>query len=316
MWGEKMYFPILRGRQYELIAIRELVEQKRLSDKVIPIIEPVKYTSTFSSSISSCSQAAHKIAVIVNPQVGDMRTSPKKSKNEKILESIIDLILSDSQVIKAFIANDTAEKYCKIIEEKGADVSEFMALYLDRDYIDLYDTLFSKKSKYNVVLYEPAFRRIRGSRIMVADRFAPIKKDRNADYANKPDEFFSDDHLYYKEDQFLGFSDFSIIGQDYQETGFAPYAVAIHIVYFDNDRNLRVHHFVSDSNDDINDPANKFYEAVSKLVDWNQKMGLKTSAIKAFEQLHSSGAYPGLGVVKKLSLMHHLELMGEYLEEA
>ena len=311
-----MYFPYLRGRQYELIAIRELIDQKRLSDKVIPIIEPVKYTSTFSSSISSCSQAGHRIVVIVNPQVGDMRTSSRKSKNEKSLESIIDLVSPDSQVIKALIANDAAEKYYKIIEEKGVDASESMALYLDRDYIDLYDTLFSKRSKYNVVLYEPAYRRIRGNRIMIADRFAPVKKDRNADYANKPDEVFSDDHLYYKEDQFLGFSDFSIIGQDYQETGFAPYAVAIHIVYFDSDKNLRVHHFVSDSNDDINDPANKFYEAVSKLVDWNQKVGLKTNAIKTFEQLHSSGAYPGLGVVKKLSLMHHLELMGEYLEEA
>ena len=316
MRGDIMYFPYLRGRQYELIAIRELVEQKRFSDKVIPIIEPVKFTSTFSSSISSCSQAGHKIAVIVNPQVGDMQTSSKKSKNEKSLESIIDHISPDSQIIKAFIANDVAEKYCKIIDEKGIDFSESMALYLDRDNIDLYDTLFSKKSKYNVIPYEPAFRRIRGNRIMIADRFAAIKKDRNADYANKPDEFFSDDHLYYKEDQFLGFSDFSIIGQDYQETGFAPYAVAIHIVYFDNDKNLRVHHFVSDSNDDISDPANKFYEAVTKLVDWNQKMGLNTNAIKTFEQLHSSGAYPGLGVVKKLSLMHHLELMGEYLEEA
>lgn len=316
MRGDSMYFPYLRGRQYELIAIRELVDQKRLSDRVVPIIEPVKFTSTFSSSISSCSQAGHKIVVIVNPQVGDMRTNSKKSKNEKSLESIIDLISPDSQVIKALIVNDVAEKYCKIIEEKGIEVSESMALYLDRDYIELYDTLFSKRTKYNVVLYEPAYRRIRGNRIMIADRFAPIKKDRNADYANKPDEFFSDDHLYYKEDQFLGFSDFSIIGQDYQETGFAPYAVAIHIVYFDDDKNLRVRHFVSDSNDDINDPANKFYEAVSKLVDWNQKIGLKTNAIKTFEQLHSSGAYPGLGVVKKLSLMHHLELMGEYLEEA
>ena len=42
----KMYFPYLRGRQFELIALRELLEGKRISEKVIPIIEPVKPSST------------------------------------------------------------------------------------------------------------------------------------------------------------------------------------------------------------------------------------------------------------------------------
>jgi hypothetical protein len=120
--------------------------------------------------------------------------------------------------------------------------------------------------------------------------------------------------LYYT-DGYVGFSDYSIVGQEYQESGFAPYAVAIHIVYFDREDNLRIHHFVSDSNDDINDPAKKFYEAVSKLVEWNASMHLETEGIKMFEELHRTGAYPGLGVVKKLSIMHHLQLMGEYLEE-
>lgn len=73
-------------------------------------------------------------------------------------------------------------------------------------------------------------------------------------------------------------------GRQYNESGFAPYAVAIHIVYFENDNSLRIRHFVSDSNDDITDVAGKFYEAVSKLYEWyiteNQErqltMGLNT----------------------------------------
>lgn len=44
-------------------------------------------------------------------------------------------------------------------------------------------------------------------------------------------------------------------------------------------------------------------------------MNLDTEGIKTFEKLHETGAYPGLGVVKKLSIMHHLQLMGKYLEE-
>ncbi|MCQ2513413.1 MAG: sce7725 family protein, partial [Lachnospiraceae bacterium] len=81
---------------------------------------------------------------------------------------------------------------------------------------------------------------------------------RNIDYSNIDTEFFSSDHLYYAEDGYKGFSDYSVVGEEYSETGFAPYAVAIHIVYFDEKNNLRMAHFVSDSNDDISDPARKF----------------------------------------------------------
>lgn len=99
-----------------------------------------------------------------------------------------------------------------------------------------------------------------------------------------------------------------------QRTGFAPYAVAIHIVYFNTDDSLRVKHFVSDSNDDISDPAGKFQEALSKLVEWNEEKQLDTVAMKEFEDLYHREAYPGLGTVKKLSIMHHLELIGRYLD--
>ena len=46
-----MYFPYLRGRQFELIAIREMIEKNLINDKVIPIIEPVKASSTFLKTI-------------------------------------------------------------------------------------------------------------------------------------------------------------------------------------------------------------------------------------------------------------------------
>lgn len=98
------------------------------------------------------------------------------------------------------------------------------------------------------------------------------------------------------------------------ETGFAPYAVAIHIVYFDKKNILRIAHFVSDFNDDISDPARKFAEAVGKLVEWNKHMNLDTVGIREFEGAYRNRSYPGLGVVKKYSIMHHLELMSRYLD--
>lgn len=43
-------------------------------------------------------------------------------------------------------------------------------------------------------------------------------------------------------------------------------------------------------------------------------MGLNTVGIQAFEKAYYYQTYPGLGVVKKYSIMHHLELMSKYLD--
>lgn len=67
----KMYFPYLRGRQFELIALRELLEGKRISEKVIPIIEPVKPSSTLLKTLKTFVKNDREIAVVFNPTVGD-----------------------------------------------------------------------------------------------------------------------------------------------------------------------------------------------------------------------------------------------------
>ena len=105
----------------------------------------------------------------------------------------------------------------------------------------------------------------------------------------------------------------------FDEKGFAPLAVVIHIVYFSDDETLRIHHFVSDSNDGIEDVAGKFYEAVQKLYKWyalqNDKR-LNTNAMSTLLEYAEKGYYPGLPTIKKLSIMHHLELMDKFLEGA
>lgn len=37
-----MYFPYLRGKQFELLALREFANKNASNRKIIPIIEPVK----------------------------------------------------------------------------------------------------------------------------------------------------------------------------------------------------------------------------------------------------------------------------------
>jgi hypothetical protein len=190
-----------------------------------------------------------------------------------------------------------------------------VALCLKGDSIDNWKSVFINNSPiYNIIPYSPSFRHISKGRVMLDDKFDKLA--RNSDYSSCADDFFSDDHIFYKGEGYKGFSDYSIVGKKYSDSGFAPYAVAIHIVYpaSISDETLRIHHFVSDSNFGIEDPANKFYEALTKLVIWNKTKKLDTLAIKEFERMYDSETYPGLGVIKKLSIMHHLEWMGNYLD--
>lgn len=150
--------------------------------------------------------------------------------------------------------------------------------------------------------------------IILEDSYKKAK--RNIDYIVSPDELFSRNHIVYKKRGFVGFSDFSMVGNEYEESGFAPLAIAIHIMYFGNREELRVHHFVSKSNESISDLARKFEEAMEKLINWEQFSIIpRTIGLNNLVDCYNNGKFPGLGVIKKYSLMHHLEMMGKYLED-
>lgn len=306
-----MYFPYLRGRQFELIALRELVEKGVLSSRITPIIEPVKLSSTLVKTIESYGENSRQLAIITNPKVGSFSSDAKEEKNQKLKESLSASLKENNNILYMYLlrANSKPEKFiARYADNMGT-------ICVDKDAVSVYESYFSETDvKFNLIPDESGFRRkVRKNRVLLADKFN--KQERNNDYIEIDDEPFSEDHLYYAEDGYVGFADYSVVGEEYNETGFAPYAVAIHIVYFDVDESLRVKHFVSDSNDDISDPAGKFQEALSKLVEWNKEKQLDTVAMREFEDLYRREAYPGLGTVKKLSIMHHLELIGRYLDK-
>lgn len=306
-----MYFPYLRGRQFELIALRELVEKGVLSSRITPIIEPVKLSSTLVKTIEKYEVNGKQLAIITNHKVGSFNSDVKEEKNQKLKEGLSAILKKNNNIIfmNLLKPNLKPEKFI----ERYAD--NMGTICNDKDAISVYEVYFAETDvRYNLIPDEGGFRRkIRKNRVLLADKFN--KLDRNNDYIELDDEPFSEDHLYYQEDGYVGFADYSVVGKEYNETGFAPYAVAIHIVYFDKDNSLRIKHFVSDSNDDISDPAGKFQEALSKLVEWNEEEQLDTLAMREFEDLYNRETYPGLGTVKKLSIMHHLELMGRYLDK-
>lgn len=314
-----MYYPYLRGKQFELIAIRELLEEGKLSKRIIPLIEPVTLSSTLNSTLKLFVESEHRIALIKNPAVGsfleDFRDSSKKGYIKEYNQ-----IVSDEMINTAYIC-DTNVDYSN--RETQKKLSEKMLILTNPDVIAPIQEN-GIVGKLYCIPDERTFRRsIKGKRILLTDNFN--KQKRNADYLKIWEEFFSSDHLFYKEDGYDGFSDYSVIGESYSESGFAPYAMAIHILYFDKNNELRITHPTSDTNHGPTDPAKKYYEAVTKLNDWYDKQiaesgkgyvdkHIKTTALEEFIEHAKTGNYCGLGVAKKLSLKHHLELLSRFLE--
>ena len=301
-----MYFPYFRGRQYELLALKELATKKLISSAIVPIIEPVKIIPALNNSLSAFQDASLPVALVINPNVGDLTDEPQ------IINQLLEKYLSPN-VIPAILTNESAEKGLIELKSKGVDTSEILTILNDPDLIETYQAVFQQTPKYTLCPYDRHIRRtVKENSVLFENKFN--KRSRNADYPE--DELFSNDHIDYREDDYVGFGDYSIIGSDYIESGLAPYAVAIHIVYFAEDGSLRIRHFVSDSNDDISDVAGKFYEAVSKLHKWytTEKQDRQlTTGLQTLLDHFKNKTYPGLPTLKKLSIMHHLELMDRYL---
>lgn len=320
-----MYFPYLRGRQNELLCLRELLDAGKLSSKVIPIIEPVKFSSTLFSTLSKFIEMGHQVIVIRNPEVGSFRKESgemikniEKESDEKKKEKIRNMIekyeevWNNPQIQKAYLVDNNV---ISRVREKELDAKDIVMINIKKGNYHYYEEYGEEIiGKYTVVPKGCDFEDIiEDDIIILEDSYRKAK--RNIDYIENPDELFSRNHIVYKKRGFAGFSDFSMVGSDFDESGFAPWAIAIHIMYFGNRDELKIHHFVSESNESISDPARKFEEAMNKLVNWeNFDIIPKTIGLDNLIECYNIGKFPGLGVIKKYSLMHHIQMMGEYLE--
>lgn len=313
-----MYFPYLRGRQNELLCLRELLDAGKLSSKIIPIIEPVKFSSTLFSTLTKFIEMGHQVIVIRNPEVGSFRKESgdmikniekesdekKKEKIRKTLEGYKE-VWNNSQIQKAYLVDDDV---ISMVREKKLDAKDVVMINIKKGNYRYYEEYGEEIiGKYTVVPKGGDFEDIiEDDIIILEDSYRKAK--RNIDYIENPDELFSRNHIVYKKRGFVGFSDFSMVGNDFDESGFAPLAIAIHIMYFGNRDELKIHHFVSESNESISDPARKFEEAMNKLVNWeNFDIIPKTIGLDNLIECYNIGKFPGLGVIKKYSLMHHIQ---------
>lgn len=308
-----MYFPYLRGKQYELIALKEISDLLAINKaKVSPIIEPVKNSSTFLTTLKELRQKKINFTVVINPKVGDMQGSPNN------ILVLLSKELNDYKNYQIGVILAGKENHRTILAtlNKNKELYNNLTLIHNSSFENIVDIVKDYESivpvKYNVVHFGKTSRRyyrnFNSSTVVELDDYF-LTQQKNADYKSIDESLFSEEHLYYKKEGFVGYSDFLTIGDNYSESGFLPYAIAIHLSFSDSSKKIRIKHFVSDSNDDTSDIAGKFEEALNKLIKWCDSTKYNSQAVESFRQLHRTGHFPGLGSVKKLSIMNHIELV-------
>jgi len=309
-----LYFPYFRGKQYELIAIRESADAMATAS-FVPIIEPVRESLTsLRKALLSVEAAAGEAILLLNPRYGDHRDESALllelyqqhfSETDAVTPAI--LLTSETDVglaaglLRAAVGRDGAVVHAGYPDARRASAAfSDLAPRMTHIFID----------EQASTLYRRHFRDAR--RVLVRDGF---ERKRNADYSEI--DTFSDLHITYPEFGLDGYGDFLTVGDTYSEGGGPAYAVAIHLTYIDPEQDdaMFAYHFISDTNDTPTDPAGKFGQALAKLM-FRLNRGdshlEETSAIREFRELHDRGHFPGLGYVKKLSIKHHLETLSLY----
>jgi hypothetical protein len=307
-----MYFPYLRGRQSELNALIKIAPGIGSTKRLIPIIEPLdKYSSLLTDTIKACNFYKIPFVLIVNPQVSLAKNPPPALVENQIgsgqlrLEgeaALGYLIHAGTQLpeVKQFLKTYSARPVAFIHDHSFTDRDELVGVMESARNIR-HQIFIEGRSEYS---YQRAFANY--NRVLIRDGFN--KATTNADFP--ADEFFSDLHLRYRNLGFDGFGDFTITGRKFVKGGI-PYAVAVHLTYYNNSREaLRIQHFISDRVVTRDDPAGKFLEALVKLIDFlNNNPQVQTGASDEFRVLYSEERFPGLPEIKYLSIRHHLELL-------
>lgn len=313
-----MYYPFIRGKQFELLMLREMAPQ--IAEwGFVPIIEPVKEDfSSLKRAFDKLKENNCHFILIANPSVGGMKD---KDKEAILWHEIYDSQLNEYKNFSVGI-NLTAETELEVLRQyfemnpipmaiihNGFSDGKGLSTLINEKLPNITEHVFVGQQSSS--LYRKHFSGTK--RVLIQDGFlARI----NREYP--PSEPFSELYLTYSEMGCQGFGDFLIVGGDFKAGGGPARAVAIHLTYVDPaaDNAIAIKHYVSDKVDTLEDPAGKFLEALRKLdadVRSAQTQIQETTAVEEYLQLFERQHFPGLGYVKKLSMQHHLELMAHLL---
>ena len=308
-----MYYPLLRARQFELIALRELAIEQVIQGYVTPILEPVKESNNnLINAARIFSENNLEIYFIVNPLIGEIPGDNTHYINllQEINSPRIRVAFyyrDNSAYILQAIADNQFEN-CMILCPTGTTIEDqpFFALVANPAILAICVESPGRNRSLHRFL-----RGLGKSYVRIDDLFE--KQLKNSAFLDIAEHKFSEEHLFYQEEGFTGFGDYTVLPSEYIDGGSTPRAVVIHLTYLKNDSEIWIRHFTSNTNDSITNVQGKFAEAAHKAVTFCREAHLENSAIQELEEYYDTQHYPGLGTLKKISIKNHLIVVASYL---
>ena len=304
------YFPFLRGKQNELLAVRELASSITRNGRVIPIIEPVNANSSTRLSLDRFIEESMPFLFICNPIHGRFNADHVGLRSSLIGQVLIDY---DNWTPSLYVRDQTSVQELELFIETYSDEHHLALIYYGRPQRNAVRRMIEECSfRWHVFIDKRVEREYIQSvsthhRVQIYDPF--VRRSRNADYPER--EFFTDCNTVSGNPNRLDFGDFSIVGDHYTETGGPAYAVALHHVHYaENSRTLHLSHFISDRIHTPVDTPGKIIEAVKHLVEsFDIFKPNDTQACQEYCLMNQSEQSRGLGYMKRLAIKHHLEIM-------
>ncbi|UPT71869.1 MAG: sce7725 family protein [Flavobacterium sp. JAD_PAG50586_2] len=310
-----MYYPYLRARQFELISLRELVSENVIQNHVVPVLEPVREVfNNLNLADKIFKEKGFTAYLIMNPLVGDL-----PGDSQIFLQYLNNL--EGSRFLPAFHYSQNANYIRQSVQEYN--LTNCMLVCYD-NFIEenAFRELCEEEFITHIMLYEPHkyrsldryLKQLGKQYIRLDDVFE--RQIKNADFLEIPAHKFSEEHLFYINEDYQGFADFTVLPSEYIDGGSTPRAVVIHLTYLNEQEEdqIWIRHFTSNTNDSIVNVQGKFAEAAEKAVRFFEENGLTNSAIEELRSYFLEGKYPGLGIVKKISIKNHLSVVCNYLE--
>lgn len=312
-----MYFPYLRGKQYEVLAVRE--SDFLSNGRIVPVFEPTTDTS-LQKTHNLYQRLARKnirFSVIVNS--GNGKPPPPMSDTISMVKDIESVL--PGFVIPAFeiragqrisraanFSSEFASQQCIFVHQNHT----FALSQLEEALVSLCKPavhIFLDGGVPDVVINGINAAR----KVLLRDGF-----QRRVPNASYPQQSYFDDLVFrYESRGYDGFADFSIIGDYYSSGGGPAKHVAIHLTELVDNTAIVTNHFVSGTSPQRGDVPAKYFDALAALVSktgWPLKPNFDTQGVREYHQSNSGRHFPGLGKLNQWSIMHHMEIIDKHLQ--
>lgn len=303
-----MYFPYLRGKEFELLALLDV--NPSVYNNTIPILEPV--------SASERRKLFQRIGGRNFPLI--LITNPYYPLNERLTPTQVQNIIhsnfaTHTQLTPAFIIDNrfdiaSLNGFLTANPTRGkALIFRNNPLPADLHSIQIAITMhpvqyFIFDDKKTNTTTRSAFAS-NGHNVLLTDGFQ--RQDRNSDYPAT--STFDSNYNTWSASGLMGIGDYLNIGDHFQPGGGQVLVITLHITTLSG-ATLLVNHFSSTVHSTTQGfAAQKFAQANNLLVSSPIITPLTSRGLTMFRDWHRRKHNPQLGAAKQASIMHHIELM-------